>query len=197
MGKRDPRIDAYIAKQKDFAKPILTYIRDVVHEGCPECEETLKWSMPTFMYDGILCGMAGFKEYAVMMFWKGTLIVGKGGKSLEAMGSLGRITRVEDLPPKQELLGYIKKAMELNEQGIKAPKKHTGPRKRIPTPNDLKAALAKNKKAKATYEDFSPTAKRDYLEWITGAKAEDTRKRRLDQAIAWMAEGKPRNWKYM
>jgi uncharacterized protein YdeI (YjbR/CyaY-like superfamily) len=197
MGKRDPRIDAYIAKQRDFAKPILSYIREVVHEGCPDCEETLKWSMPTFLHHGILCGMAGFKEYAVMMFWKGTLIVGTGGKSLEAMGSLGRITRIEDLPPRKELLGYIKKAMELNEKGVKAPKKHSAPKKTIPMPGDLKTALAKNKKAKSTYEEFSPSAKREYLEWIIDAKAEDTRKRRLQQAVEWMAEGKTRNWKYM
>lgn len=196
MGKHDPRIDAYIAKQKDFAKPILTYLREVVHEGCPECEETLKWSMPTFMYQGILCGFAGFKEYAVFMFWKGTLIVGQGGKSLEAMGSLGRITRVEDLPRRKELVGYIKTAMELNEKGIKAPRKHSAPKKAISMPGDLKTALSKNRKAKATYEDFSPSARREYLEWITGAKAEDTRKRRLHQAVEWMAEGKPRNWKY-
>jgi uncharacterized protein YdeI (YjbR/CyaY-like superfamily) len=197
MGTRDPRIDSYIAKQRDFAKPILGYIREVVHEGCPDCEETLKWSMPTFLHHGILCGMAGFKEYAVMMFWKGTLIVGTGGKSLEAMGSLGRITRIEDLPPRKELLGYIKKAMELNEKGVKAPKKHSAPKKTIPMPADLKTALAKNKKAKSTYEEFSPSAKREYLEWIIDAKAEDTRKRRLQQAVEWMAEGKTRNWKYM
>jgi uncharacterized protein YdeI (YjbR/CyaY-like superfamily) len=197
MGTSDPRIDSYIAKQRDFAKPILDYIREVVHEGCPDCEETLKWSMPTFLHHGILCGMAGFKEYAVMMFWKGTLIVGTGGKSLEAMGSLGRITRIEDLPPRKELLGYIKKAMELNEKGVKAPKKHSAPKKTIPMPADLKTALAKNKKAKSTYEEFSPSAKREYLEWIIDAKAEDTRKRRLQQAVEWMAEGKTRNWKYM
>jgi uncharacterized protein YdeI (YjbR/CyaY-like superfamily) len=197
MGKRDPRIDSYISKQRDFAKPILSYTREVVHEACPDCEETLKWSMPTFLHHGILCGMAGFKEYAVMMFWKGTLIVGTGGKSLEAMGSLGRITRVEDLPPRKELLGYIKKAMELNEKGVKAPKKNSAPKKTIPMPTDLKTALTKNKKAKSTYEEFSPSAKREYLEWIIGAKAEDTRKRRLQQAVEWMAEGKTRNWKYM
>jgi uncharacterized protein YdeI (YjbR/CyaY-like superfamily) len=196
LGKRDPRIDAYIAKQKDFAKPILTHLREVVHEGCPECEETLKWNSPTFMYQGMLCGMAAFKEHAIFGFWKWQLVM-PDQQYRDAAGSFGKITSVSDLPPKRELLGYIRKAMELNENGVKAPRAMKPKKASIPMPADLKTALAKNKKAKATYEDFSPSAKREYLEWITGAKAEDTRTRRLQQAIEWMAEGKPRNWKYM
>jgi uncharacterized protein YdeI (YjbR/CyaY-like superfamily) len=196
LGKRDPRIDAYIAKQKDFAKPILTHLREVVHEGCPECEETLKWNSPTFMYQGMLCGMAAFKEHAIFGFWKWQLVM-PDQQYRDAAGSFGKITSVSDLPPKRELLGYIRKAMELNENGVKAPRAMKPKKASIPMPADLKTALAKNKKAKATYEDFSPSAKREYLEWITGAKAEDTRKRRLQQAVEWMAEGKPRNWKYM
>lgn len=196
MGKRDPRIDAYIAKQRDFAKPILTYLREVVHEGCPECEETLKWSSPSFMYHGILCGMAGFKEHAIFGFWKHTLLVGAGNEPLGAAGSFGRLTSLKDLPPRKELVALVRKAKALNADGVSAPKRTPKPKKAIALPTDLKAALAKNRKASVTYEAFSPSNKREYLEWITGAKAEDTRKRRLAQAIEWMAEGKSRNWKY-
>jgi len=197
MGKKDPRVDAYIKNQRDFAKPILTFLRDVVHEGVPECEETLKWSSPTFMHHGMLCGFAGFKEHAVFGFWKHELVMGPGVGRGDAMGSLGRLTSVKDLPPKRELLDLIKKAAKLNETGVKTPRVRKGPRKAIPMPGDLKTALAKNKKAKATFEAFSPTNQRDYLEWITEAKAEETRQRRLEQAVEWMSEGKPRNWKYM
>jgi uncharacterized protein YdeI (YjbR/CyaY-like superfamily) len=194
MAKRDPRVDAYVAKQKDFARPILAYLREVVHEGCPECEETLKWSAPHFMYRGMLCGFAGFKEHVAFGFWKHELVI---GKRTGAWGSLGRITSVKDLPPKQELLALIKKAMELNDQGVKAPMMRKGSKKTIPMPNDLKNALAKNKKAQTVYAGFSPSHKREYLEWITGAKAEETRARRVKQAVEWIAEGKARNWKYM
>lgn len=197
MTKRDSRVDAYIAKQRDFAKPILTHLRDVIHEACPDCEETLKWSSPTFMYHGMLCGFAGFKEHAVFGFWKHELVMGPGVGRGDAMGSLGRLTSVKDLPPKRELLGLIKKAAKLNETGVKTPRARTGAKKAIQMPSDLAAALAKNKKAKATYEAFSPSHQREYLEWITDAKLEETRKRRLEQAIEWMSEGKPRNWKYM
>jgi uncharacterized protein YdeI (YjbR/CyaY-like superfamily) len=193
--KRDPRIDAYIAKQQPFAQPILTYLRDAVHEACPECEETLKWSSPTFMHHGILCGMAGFKEHAIFGFWKHDLLM--PGQYRAAAGSYGRLTSVKDLPPRKELLALIKRAMELNEKGVAVKRGATRPKKEIAMPADLKAALAKSRKAKATYDAFSPSHKREYLEWITGAKGDDTRKRRVDQAIEWMSEGKSRNWKYM
>jgi len=194
MGNKDPRIDAYIAKQKDFARPILRYLRDVVHEGCPQVEETLKWSSPAFMYaDGILCGFAGFKEHAVFGFWKHKLLLGE--RSEKAAGTYGRITRVDDLPSRRQLLSLVKAAMVLNETGAKAPRM-AKPKKVIVMPADLKAALAKNRTARAKYEDFSSSNKREYLEWITGAKGDDTRARRVARAVEWMAAGKPRNWKY-
>jgi|SRR5919109_3981386 hypothetical protein len=193
MGKRDKRIDAYIAKSADFAKPILTYLRDLLHETCPDCKEAMKWSSPTFMYHGMLCGFSAFKEHASFGFWKHEIVVGPR----DGMG-FGRITTVKDLPPKKQLVAYIKKAMKLNEEGVKVPRmKAAQPKRAIPMPQDLKVALAANKKANATYEDFSPSHKREYLEWITDAKTEATRARRVEQAIEWMSEGKPRNWKYM
>ncbi len=198
MGTRDNRVDAYIAKSADFAKPILTHLREVVHETCPDVEETMKWSFPHFMYEGMLCSMASFKEHCAFGFWKGSLIVDDGnGKSAEAMGQLGRITKLSDLPPNRVLARYIKKAMALNESGAKVTPKPKHPKKALAVPDYLTAALKKNKKALATFEGFSPSHRREYIEWITEAKGEDTRQRRLEQAIEWMAEGKPRNWKYM
>ncbi|MEO6067669.1 MAG: DUF1801 domain-containing protein [Gemmatimonadales bacterium] len=130
MGQRDKRIDAYIAKSAPFARPILTHLRAVVHEACPEAEETLKWGMPSFTYHGILCGFAAFKAHATFGFWRGSLIVGtNAAKTRDAMGQFGRITSLKDLPPKRTLLGYVKEAMRLNEQGIKAPAKRQPPKK--------------------------------------------------------------------
>jgi uncharacterized protein YdeI (YjbR/CyaY-like superfamily) len=199
MGTRDPRLDAYIARSADFAKPILAQIREVVHEACPEVEEAMKWSSPHFMYKGMLCGMASFKEHCAFGFWKGSLIVGGDSRNVEAMGQFGRITSVADLPPKKVLVGYIKDAMRLNDAGVKSPtrSKPKGQKKELAVPDDLSAALNRNKKAKATFDTFRPSYRNEYVEWITEAKGEDTRKRRLKTAIEWMAEGKPRNWKYM
>jgi uncharacterized protein YdeI (YjbR/CyaY-like superfamily) len=199
MGTRDERIDAYIARSAEFARPILKHLREVVHGACPEVEETMKWSFPNFMYKGILCSMASFKEHCAFGFWKGSLILNKEGDyTKDGMGHLGRLTKLSDLPSKKVLTGYIKEAMKLNDTGVKSPtrSKPKAP-KEVVVPQDLTSGLSKNKKALATFEKFSPSHKREYIEWITEAKTEATRTRRLETAIEWMAEGKPRNWKYM
>ena len=198
MGKKDPRVDAYIAKAGDFAKPILARLREAVHRGCPEVEETMKWSFPHFVYKGVLCSMASFKAHAAFGFWKGSLILGDKAKTDEAMGQLGRLRTLSDLPPQGVLAGYIRKAVELNDQGVKVSRvpKRAAP-KALPVPADLAAALKKSSRAQTTFAEFSPSHKREYIEWITEAKSPDTRARRLQQAIEWLAEGKARNWKYM
>ena len=198
---RDPRVDAYIGRQQEFAKPVLRYIREVVHEGCPDVKETLKWGVPSFEHRGILCGVAAFKAHMQFGFWKHDLVVGK--RAASGMG-FGRFSTIEELPPRAKLVGYVKKAAKLNEQGVKAPwmvareKKAKATKKApMPVPPDFRAALSKSKKAKATFDAFPPSHKREYLEWITGAKQEATRKRRIAQAVEWIADGKQRNWKYM
>jgi uncharacterized protein YdeI (YjbR/CyaY-like superfamily) len=199
MGTRDERVDAYIAKSAEFARPILNHLREVVHAACPEVEETMKWSFPNFMYKGILCSMASFKEHCAFGLWKGSLVLNKNGDyTKEGMGHLGRITKLSDLPSKKVLTGYIKEGMKLNDAGVKSPTRSKPKQpKEVVVPEELTSALAKNKKALATFEKFSPSHKREYIEWITEAKTEATRTRRLETAIEWMAEGKPRNWKYM
>jgi uncharacterized protein YdeI (YjbR/CyaY-like superfamily) len=198
MPKKDPRIDAYIAQSAAFAKPILKHLREVVHAGCPEVEETLKWSMPHFDYKGMMCGMAAFKEHCAFGFWKGTLILGNNKAEEEAMGHFGRITSLDDLPGEKTLVGYVRKAAELNEKGIKA-RGRTQPKKKPPVriPDYLTTALKKNAKAKKTFENFTPSHQREYVEWITEAKREETRQQRVKTAIDWMSRGKVRNWKYL
>jgi uncharacterized protein YdeI (YjbR/CyaY-like superfamily) len=196
---KDPRIDAYIAKSADFAKPILKHLRKVVHAGCPEVEETLKWSMPHFDYKGVMCGMAAFKEHCAFGFWKADLVLDRGeGVEKSGMGSFGCIRSLADLPNEKTLIAYLRKAAGLNDAGIKA-RGRTPPKKRKPlaTPDDLAGALKKSAKARKTFEDFSPSHRREYIEWITEAKREETRKERLAKTMKWLAEGKARNWKYM
>lgn len=200
MGTQDPRIDDYIAKSAAFARPILVHLREVVHAACPEVEEAVKWRCPHFMYQGMLCGMAAFKQHCTFGFWKGSLIV-EGAKDDEAaMGQFGRITRVSELPSRRVLTGYIKKAMKLNEDGVKpawVAERKVKAKRKVTVPKDLAAALKRSKKAEATFQGFSPSHRREYIEWITEAKREETRAKRIAQAIEWMAEGKPRHWKYV
>jgi uncharacterized protein YdeI (YjbR/CyaY-like superfamily) len=200
MGTRDPRIDAYIAKQKDFAQPILNHIREVVHSACPEVEETMKWSSPHFDYKGgIMCAMAAFKEHAAFGFWKGALLEDVGpnfNNGGGAAGNFGRLTSVKDLPSKAALTKIIKQAMRLNEEGVTVARPKKAPKPEAKVPAELAAALKKNKKAAAQFAAFPPSHRREYIEWISEAKRAETKASRVEQAIEWIAEGKGRNWKY-
>jgi uncharacterized protein YdeI (YjbR/CyaY-like superfamily) len=192
MPKTDPRVDAYIDKAADFARPILKEIRARVHEACPSCEETMKWSSPSFEYKGMLCGMGAFKEHCMFGFWKAELVV--GGSNPHAR--FRHLTSVADLPPKKDMAALIHKAMALNDNGVaatRAPREKKAPAR---VPADLAGALQKNKKAKAAFDAFSPSHRREYVEWITDAKREETRSKRVQTGIKWIGEGKSRNWKY-
>ena len=198
MPTQDARIDAYIAKSAEFAQPILTHLRALIHETCPEVEETIKWSMPCFEYKGMLCNMAAFKAHCAFGFWKAPLMVApEDDKGKEAMGQFGRITSLKDLPPKRTMQAYIKKAMALNEQEVKVPRRARPATPRpVEMPAVLTAALAANSAAAGHFASFPPSAQREYADWISEAKTDSTRDKRLAQAIEWIAEGKRRNWKY-
>jgi uncharacterized protein YdeI (YjbR/CyaY-like superfamily) len=197
MSSRDPRVDAYIAKAAPFARPILDHLRDCVHAACPAAQETLKWRSPHFTYnDRLLCGMAAFKQHVAFGFWLGDLVAGTG-RDEEAMGQFGRIARLDDLPSRRALGTLVKKAMGLTDAGVtRAPMRRGAPRPTAQAPDDLVAALAKHRKARETFERFSNSQRRDYIEWISEAKREATRAQRLATTLEWLAEGKSRNWKY-
>lgn len=195
MGKRDPRVDAYIESAPEFARPILTFIRAAVHKGCPDVEETIKWHAPFFVRKAILCNMVAFKAHCSLNFWKGSLIIPKDQKR-EGMGQFGKIASLKDLPNEKTLIGYVREAARLDEEGVKPKRAIAKPKPAAAAPDDLLALLRKNKKAATAFENFSPSHRREYIEWITEAKRDETRNKRLEQTIAWLAEGKSRHWKY-
>lgn len=200
MGTRDPRVDAYIARSADFARPVLDDIRSTVHEVCPTVVETMKWSFPHFDYGGMLCSMAAFQAHCAFGFWKGSLIAGLAPSSAsggESMGNLGRITSVRDLPSRKVLAGYIREAMRLNDDGVSITRRRK-PASAAATamPPELAAGLAGNDTARAVFDGFPPGERREYIEWIAGAKQDATRVKRAAQAVEWIEAGKRRNWKY-
>jgi uncharacterized protein YdeI (YjbR/CyaY-like superfamily) len=199
MPKKDKQIDTYIANSAPFARPILTHIRALVHRICPECEEKMKWSFPHFDYKGkMLCSMAAFKEHASFGFWKESLL-NDPKKVLavnEGMGSIGKLRSMADLPSDAVLTDFIRQAMKLNDEGTIVAKPKSAPVS-VVSPDYLMKALKKNPAAKRTFEAFSPSNKREYIDWLTEARTEATREKRLATALEWMAEGKIRNWKYL
>ena len=206
MGTHSPKVDAYIEKAQPFAQPVLEHIRSLMHEACPDVEEAIKWSMPFFVYKGaILANMAAFKQHCAFGFWgqEMTAFLRKAKVANgDAMGSLGRLSSVKDLPADKDMLVWMRTAAQSVDDGeykspIAARSRVAKPEKSAPeTPPQFAAALKKNKKAAAVFEKFSPSCKREYIEWIADAKREETRDKRIAQAVEWIAEGKQRNWKY-
>ena len=202
MATKNSQVDKYIANAAEFAKPILWHLRELVHKACPEVAEKIKWGFPHFDYKGMMCSMASFKHHCAFSFWKAPVMKDKklmaNAKSETAMGHLGRITSLKDLPSDKVLLSYIKEAKKLNDDGVKlSAKPIANEKKELVVPDYFQKALKKNKSALKTFEDFSPSHKREYVEWITEAKSEATKIKRLTTAIEWLSEGKSRNWKYM
>jgi hypothetical protein len=199
MATRDPRVDAYIAQSAPFAQPILTHLRTLVHAAVPEVEETIKWGHPHFYHHGNMCAMASFKTHASFGFWKNSLVVpaSKRPAGSDGHGTFGRLGSVRDLPGARELTAYIKKAAALNADGVKAPQfANRKKRPELEAPPYFTAAVRGNKKALAHWDAFSPSHRREYIEWVTGAKTDATRDRRLATTVAQLAEGKAQNWKY-
>jgi len=199
MANVDKRIDAYIENSAEFAQPILKHLRTVVHEACPEVEETMKWGFPYFMYQGMLCGMASFKKHCGFGFWKAKQMSEIHGSPGEAMGDFGRILKIKDLPTKTVLKRLIKQAMAINDKLVPtspAPKLKRNARPELLPPEAFLKALAKNKKAKITFDGFSPGHRREYVEWILEAKRQETASKRIEASIEFLSEGKRRNWKY-
>ena len=204
MATKNKRIDAYIANAQPFAQPILKHVRELVHKACPEVTETIKWGMPSFEYKGPYFSFASFKQHCVFGFWKSKLIIdpknylglnkAAGG---EAMGNFGRVTSLKNLPPNKIILDFLKQAKELNEKGVKLPPRKKVSAEEAKAPNWFMDVLKKNKKALVAYEALSPSHKREYIEWLTEAKTETTREKRMATTLEWLAEGKHRNWKYV
>jgi uncharacterized protein YdeI (YjbR/CyaY-like superfamily) len=198
----DSRLDDYIARSPEFAQPILTHLRKLVHKGCPDIEEAMKWSTPAFLYrNKILFSMAAFKAHCRFIFWRPEIaaMAGKSGATADDDGAvIGKVTQLSELPPDSELLTYIREARRLTEESPRPlMRRKSAPKPQLEVPAEFAAALKKNKAASKTFEGFAPSHRREYIEWISDAKRDETRKKRIDTALEWLAEGKPRNWKYM
>ena len=195
MGKKDPRVDAYIAKCGDFAQPILKELRARMHADVPGVAETIRWGAPYFEYGGSLVGgMAAFKHHCGFGFWHPLLR--DGDTSLEGLGGFGRIESVSELPSKAAFTRLAKTAKQLIDDGVKGPPRPRTVKKEIVVPDDLAGALRRNAKARATFDGFSYSHRKEYVDWINGAKRDATRAQRLATTVEWLSQGKTRMWKY-
>jgi uncharacterized protein YdeI (YjbR/CyaY-like superfamily) len=199
----NPAVDAYINNSEDFAKPILEHWRRLIHEHCPNAEEAIKWSLPHFEYNGDnMCVVASYKNHCSFTFLKAELMTAprlKASKDLKPIQRfLGKISKISDLPPDDEFIAMLKEAMQLNEMGIriKRDKPEADKPRVLVTPDYLLAALVSNPKAKEVFESKSNSFRKEYIIWITDAKTDETRQKRINEALEWIAEGKGRFWKH-
>jgi uncharacterized protein YdeI (YjbR/CyaY-like superfamily) len=196
MGKKDERVDAYIEKSADFAKPILRHLRQLIHTACPQVEETIKWRNPAYVFGGILCITAAFKHHCALVFWHASIRESlKPAKANAGWGELKRIAKLSDLPKDSVLTRAIRESMKLNEMG----KKRETPKpvkRRLVIPGYFKNILDTNKKALAVFQGLSPSHQREYVQWVAEAKRKETRDKRLAAMLPMLTEGKTRNWKY-
>ena len=201
MAKKSASIDHYIIESAPFAKPILMHFRELVHLVCPDVEEKMKWSFPHFDYKGeMMCSMASFKQHCAIGFWKAALMKDAGklkDGNTEAMGHYGKITSLHDLPSDKKIISHLKEAILLNEKGFKLPSKLKTSKSPLTVPAELVKAFTKNKKAKITFENFSPSHRNEYVTWITEAKTDETKNKRIATTLEWLEEGKSRHWKYL
>ena len=189
---QDPRVDSYIAKAAPFAQPILTHVRALVHRALPDAEEGIKWGMPHFMVGGRnVVGLASFKAHAsvIIHFENRDAGDGQGG---EGMGDLGKLRTLADLPPDDALIQRFQAGLA----AMETPRPKRAPKPELPAPRAFVAALEAAPAAQRAFDSFAPSHRREYVEWIADAKREETRDKRITQAIAWLTEGKKRNWKY-
>lgn len=199
MASKDPRIDSYIVESAEFARPILTHLRKIIHQGCPEIVETIKWGSPFFDYHGLLCGFVAFKAHCSLLFWRDIDVdhfLPKTNTTGGGMGQFGKLTSLADLPKDVVLLACIRSAVEQRDSPASKTKRVRQPAKAAPVPSDLKKALSGNAKAAETFKNFAPSHRREYIDWITDAKRPETRERRLQTTLKWLVEGKSQNWKY-
>ena len=199
---RLPDVDRYIENAAPFARPILERIRKAFHKAHPEITESMKWSFPHFEHKGVVGSMAAFKQHVSWGFWKAKLMddpagILEGSTGETSMGG-AKIRDVKDLSSEKVMVDYVKRAVSLNEEGVKLERAKPRPANApVDVPDDLEAALKKNAKARKTFEGFPSGQRREYVYWLNDAKQAATRAKRLATAIEWLSEGKPRNWKYM
>lgn len=198
----NPKVDAYLDAAEEFAKPIFVHLRGLLHATCPEVVEEMKWGIPHFDYRGEMMGIfAAYKKHCSFSFWKDSLMADarlKANSDLPAAKRfMGKLTTIADLPSDNDLIAWIREAMSLNERGVKLPPRQSdGPKKEVGIPDAFAERLAQAPAIRAIFEGKSASFQKEYNVWIGEAKTEATRDKRIDEALAWIAEGKGRFWKY-
>lgn len=194
------QINLYIAEQPEWQRKLLVRLRQLIHSTDAEVEETWKWNSPHFDHQGIMVGLQAFKEHVAVWFHKGSLI--KDPKKLfealpkgEEKGMRSYKLFEGDKLNEAAFIDLVKQAVALNAKGTKLTDAKPA-RKALVIPEDLEHVLHKDPTAWANWEAFNYSCKKEYIEWVTDAKQEETRKRRIAQALEKIREGESKEEKH-
>ncbi|MES2006117.1 MAG: YdeI/OmpD-associated family protein [Bacteroidota bacterium] len=200
MAQLNKKVTEYISNSAEFAQGIMEHLRQIIHETCPDAEEDIKWGTPHYSYKGDhLCMMGGFKNHCSFSLYKAEFIKDKeimlSVKAGKKFGYMDKLKSIADLPSKKILVSLLKEAMTINEKGIKKEKPVSDKPKLVETPDYLIQRLSTDPKAKEIFNTKSNSFRKEYIVWISDAKTDETRQKRLAEAMEWIAEGKSRFWK--
>ncbi|MCB0792148.1 MAG: DUF1801 domain-containing protein [Flavobacteriales bacterium] len=194
------RINSHIAEQDEWKRRLMVRLRQLIHQVDPGIEETWRWNGPHFDRNGIMLGMSAHKTCVSIWFHKGALL--KDPRRLfeplekdEAKGMRVYKLKESDAIDEKAFTELVKQAVKLNEDGVKLSEAKPA-RKTLVVPPELESVLKKDQHAMTNWEGFSYSKKKDYIEWVTDAKREETRKRRIAQAFQLIRDGLALNERY-
>jgi len=188
-------IDEAFSKFTGFQKEYCNHLRKLIHKAMPDVKEDWKWG-PNFNVNGMVCGVWGFKDHVKLVFFKGSAMkdtykLFNQGKENEGNRSINfsSADKIDD----KKIIEYLKEAAEINRKGIKLVKKEI----KVVMPAILVKALNKDKASKTYFESLAPSHRRDYADYISQAKQEETQLRRLDKVMEMLTDKRTLNDKYM
>jgi len=194
--EKNKTVDEYIKKRKDWFTELI-FLRKIILST--ELQETIKWGAPVYTINGKnVVGIAAFKSYVSLWFFQGALLKDKKKKLVNAQEGVTKALRHWKFNSKKEIdkklvKEYLLEAIENQKKGKQI---KPAAKKPLKIPKELNSAFTKNKKLKNCFGELTPYKQREYAEYISEAKREETKMTRLKKIIPMILEKKGLNDKY-
>jgi len=187
--KRSKTVDEYIESTEKWRAELIR-LRKILRST--DLEETVKWGAPCYTCDGKnVVGLGAFKSYLGLWFFQGALLADKSKVLINAQEGKTKALRQWRFTSSKEInasliKAYVNEAIELQRQGAAIKPDRGRP---VEVPPQLKRALAGNKTASRAFNALTPGKQREYADYISSAKREETRSKRLEKIIPMIAAG--------
>jgi uncharacterized protein YdeI (YjbR/CyaY-like superfamily) len=191
MNKTNPKVDAFLSKQKNWKDEFEKLRTIILGSGLTE---ELKWGTPcyTFQNRNVVL-MHGFKEYCALLFFKGALLKDPDGILIRQTQNVQsarqiRFTSVREIVKlKTTLKAYLKEAVEVEKAGLKVNFKDTS---EFTVPEEFQKRLDKSATLKKAFRALTPGRQRAYLLYFSTPKQSKTRESRIEKSTPQILAGK-------